>query len=47
MTVDGLKYHQIAARTGLTIGNVGYSLHPLRKRLADALRRAGIEGSER
>jgi RNA polymerase sigma-70 factor (ECF subfamily) len=45
--VDGLKYAQIAKRTGLSIGNVGYKLHHLLKHLADALRRAGIEGSRR
>jgi len=44
--VEGLKYDQIARRTGLSIGNVGYKLHHLLKGLADALRRAGIEGSQ-
>jgi RNA polymerase sigma factor (sigma-70 family) len=42
---DGLKYQQIAKRTGISIGHVGYKLHHLLKGLADALRRAGIEGS--
>ena len=42
---DGLKYQEISRRTGLSVGNVGYKLHHLLKNLADALRRAGIEGS--
>ena len=42
---EGLKYEQIARRTGLSVGNVGYKLHHLLKGLADALRRAGIDGS--
>jgi RNA polymerase sigma-70 factor (ECF subfamily) len=42
---DDLKYQQISQRTGLSVGNVGYRLHHLLKNLADALRRAGIEGS--
>jgi RNA polymerase sigma factor (sigma-70 family) len=42
---DGLKYQEISRRTGVSVGNVGYKLHHLLKNLADALRRAGIEGS--
>jgi len=42
---EDLKYHEISRRTGLAIGTVGYKLHHLLKGLADALRRAGIEGS--
>ncbi|HUR59404.1 MAG TPA: RNA polymerase sigma factor [Opitutaceae bacterium] len=43
--LDGLKYQEIAKRTGLSVGNVGYRLHHLLKTLADGLRRAGIDGS--
>ena len=43
---EGLKYDEIARRTGLSVGNVGYRLHHLLKGLADALRRAGIDGSQ-
>ena len=43
---EALKYHEISARTGISIGNVGYKLHHLLKGLADALRRAGVEGSQ-
>jgi RNA polymerase sigma factor (sigma-70 family) len=42
---DGLKYDEIARRTGLSSGNVGYRLHHVLKGLAVALRRAGIHGS--
>jgi RNA polymerase sigma factor (sigma-70 family) len=42
---DDLKYHEISARTGISVGNVGYKLHHLLKGLADALRHAGVEGS--
>jgi len=41
-----LKYDQIAARTGLSTGNVGYKLHHLLKGLADSLRRLGVESAE-
>jgi RNA polymerase sigma-70 factor (ECF subfamily) len=41
-----LKYQEISEQTGLSVGHVGYKLHHLLKGLADALRRAGIEGSE-
>ena len=43
--LEGLKYQDIARRTGLSVGNVGYRLHHLLKTLADGLRRAGIDGS--
>lgn len=42
---EDLKYHEIGQRTGLNTGTVGYRLHHLLKGLADALRRAGVEGS--
>ncbi len=42
---DDLKYQDIATRTGINAGTVGYKLHHLLKSMADALRRAGIEGS--
>ena len=42
---DDLKYQEISRKTGLSVGNVGYRLHHALKGLADALRRAGIEGS--
>ena len=42
---EDLKYEEISRRTGLSVSNVGYKLHHLLKELADALRRAGIEGS--
>lgn len=44
---ENLKYQDISKRTGISVGNVGYRLHHLLKGLADALRRAGIEGSKR
>jgi RNA polymerase sigma factor (sigma-70 family) len=44
---DGLKYQDISRQTGLSVGNVGYRLHHLLKNLAETLRRAGIEGSQR
>lgn len=40
---ENLKYSQISERTGLSIGNVGYKLHHVLKRLADSLRGLGIE----
>jgi RNA polymerase sigma-70 factor (ECF subfamily) len=43
---EDLKYGEISERTGLGVGNVGYKLHHLLKGLADALRHAGIEGSQ-
>jgi RNA polymerase sigma factor (sigma-70 family) len=43
---DELKYQEISAKTGLSVGNVGFKLHHLLKGLLDGLRRAGIEGSQ-
>jgi RNA polymerase sigma-70 factor (ECF subfamily) len=43
---DDLRYEEISKRTGLSVGNVGYRLHHVLKTLAEALRRAGIEGSQ-
>jgi RNA polymerase sigma factor (sigma-70 family) len=43
---EDLKYDQIANRTGLSSGNVGYKLHHLLKGLADSLRRMGVESAE-
>jgi RNA polymerase sigma factor (sigma-70 family) len=43
---EELKYDQIAARTGMSSGNVGYKLHHLLKGLADSLRRMGVESAE-
>ncbi len=43
---DELKYQDISKRTGLSVGNVGFRLHHILKRLLDGLQRAGIEGSE-
>ncbi len=40
-----LKYQEISAMTGLSVGNVGYRLHHVLKGLADGLRRVGVEGS--
>ena len=42
---DELKYDEIGRRTGLNAGTVGYKLHHALKGLAEALRKAGIEGS--
>lgn len=42
---ENLKYQEISKRTGMSVSNVGYRLHHVLKGLADALRRAGIEGS--
>ena len=43
---EDLKYKEIADRTGLSVGNVGYKLHHILKQLADKLRQLGIEGSK-
>lgn len=40
-----LKYEQISRETGLSVGHVGYKLHHALKRLADSLRRLGIESA--
>ena len=39
---EDLSYQQIAERTGLLPGNVGYRLHPALKALAAELNRAGL-----
>jgi RNA polymerase sigma-70 factor (ECF subfamily) len=39
---EGLSYKQIAERTGLTTGNVGYILHHAVKAIADELARNGV-----
>ena len=39
---ENLSYREIAARTGLTEGHVGYLLHHALKSLADELARAGL-----
>ena len=39
---EGLSYKEISARTGLTIGHVGYLLHHAIKAIADELARNGI-----
>jgi len=42
---ERLGYAEIGRRTGLGIGNVGYRLHHILKKLAARLREAGIEGT--
>lgn len=39
---DGLSYAEMAARTGLSPGLVGYTLHHALKTMADELARAGV-----
>lgn len=41
---EGLDYKEIAARSKMTVGNVGYRLHHVLKGLADGLRKVGVEG---
>lgn len=41
---EGLDYKEIAQRTKMTVGNVGYRLHHVLKGLADGLRKVGVEG---
>ncbi len=43
--VLGMTYSEIAERTGMSVGNVGWRLHHVLKNLADALRRSGVEGA--
>ena len=43
--IEGLKYSQISERTGMGVGNIGYRLHHMLKRLAESLRRVGVEGA--
>lgn len=40
---EGLKYREIAERTGLSVGNVGYRLHHILKELAEQLRPLGFD----
>jgi len=42
--VEDLKYREIAERTGLSTGNVGYRLHHILKLLAAKLHQLGIDG---
>ncbi len=42
-----LKYHEIAERLEMSVGNVGYRLHHLLKQLAARLRKAGVDGESR
>jgi RNA polymerase sigma-70 factor (ECF subfamily) len=39
---EDLSYQQIAAKTGLTVGNVGYLLHHALKNMGDELARNGV-----
>ena len=39
---DELSYKQMAAETGLSVGNVGYILHHALKRLATELETSGV-----
>lgn len=39
---EDLSYKEISARTGLTVGNVGYLLHHALKEVADELARNGV-----
>jgi RNA polymerase sigma-70 factor (ECF subfamily) len=39
---ENLSYKEISARTGLTVGNVGYLLHHALKEIADELARNGV-----
>ncbi len=41
---ENLRYREIAERTDMSIGNVGYRLHHILKQLADKLRHLGIDG---
>jgi RNA polymerase sigma-70 factor (ECF subfamily) len=41
---EDLKYREIAERTGLSTGNVGYRLHHILKLLAAKLHQLGIDG---
>lgn len=42
---EDLKYAEIAERTGLSVGNVGYRLHHALRGLATSLRQVGVSGS--
>ena len=39
---EGLSYKEIAAKTGLTVGHVGYLLHHAIKAIADELAKNGV-----
>ena len=39
---DGLSYKEISARTGLSVGNVGYLLHHALKAIGDELTKNGV-----
>jgi len=39
---EGLSYKEISARTGLTVGHVGYLLHHALKSIADELAKTGV-----
>lgn len=41
---ENLRYREIAERTEMSVGNVGYRLHHILKQLADKLRHFGIDG---
>jgi RNA polymerase sigma-70 factor (ECF subfamily) len=41
---EGHDYKEIARRTKMSVGNVGYRLHHVLKGLADGLRKVGVEG---
>jgi RNA polymerase sigma factor (sigma-70 family) len=40
--IDELSYKEISARTGLTVGHVGYLLHHALKAIADELAKTGV-----
>ena len=41
---EGLDYKEIAHRSEMSVGNVGYRLHHVLKNLAEGLRKVGVEG---
>ena len=41
---EGLDYKEMAQRSKMSVGNVGYRLHHVLKVLADGLRKVGVEG---
>ncbi len=42
---DSWSGSEMAERTEMSVGNVGWRLHHVLKHLADALRRSGVEGA--
>ncbi len=42
---EGMRYKQIAERTGLSVSNVGYKLHHILRGLAGSLRQSGVHHS--